>query len=65
MPPVTVRSIAPLLPPKHETACGELLVALKETGGSVTLMVEDEVHPRVSVTVTVYVPAGILVRFCV
>ena len=63
-PPLTVRFTAPVLNPLHNIFTP---VIDKEIGfaGSVRIMDMVSVHPLESVTVTEYVPAGTLSRFCV
>jgi len=55
VPPVTVRSIAPVEAPLHSTFVTTVLKA--RAGGSVTVALVVLVQPFASVTVTVYVPA--------
>ena len=56
MPPLAVTSAVPLLPPKQLTGVA-LQVADTAEPGCVTIDSHVAVHPLLSVTVTVYVPA--------
>ena len=57
MPPVTVRSIAPVeLPLQSTFVC--VVLALKAAAGCVIVTDAVVVQPLASVTVTVYVPAA-------
>ena len=53
VPPIAVKSIAPLLPPKQLTALDEETDADKACAGSVIVSVTMAVHPLASVTVNV------------
>ena len=56
VPPVTVRSIAPFVPPLQFTFVDVAVAA--STAGCVTVRDKVEEHPLASVTVTLYVPAA-------
>ena len=62
VPPFTVKSILPFALPQVVFVC----VVERTSGvGSITVALAVTVHPFASVTVTVYVPAATLVKFCV
>ena len=64
VPPFEVSVNDPLLPPKHNTFCDGVADADNAAEGCVMVTVLIEVHPRASVTVTVYVHDKRFTRSC-